>query len=75
MAEDGESRQAGHRRAEDERPAVGLDQVLDAAYPEGKSENDERGRGQRDMHAVKLQRALKASARDGREASLRALGR
>ena len=52
VAKHGEARQAAHRRAEDQRPAVRLDQLRDAAYPEGKSENDERGRSQRNMHAV-----------------------
>ena len=47
-----------------------LDQVVDAARPIGAPENHPRGRGQRYVQAVKLNRTLKTSARDRCEAML-----
>ncbi len=67
MAEQGDAGEPGRRRAEDERSAMGFDQILNAAHPVGDGENDKGGRSQRDVHAVKLQRALKASTRDRRK--------
>src|SRR6202453_4798044 len=74
MAEQGESQKPIARRAEDKRASMRLDQVRHAARPIGRAEHHERSHGQRDMHAVKLERALQASASDGLEAILKRPG-
>src|ERR1700748_1459044 len=71
MAEHGKSQKPIARRSKDERAPVRLDEVRDPAGPIGSSEHRERSHGQRDMHAVKPEPSLEASAGHRLEAILK----
>src|SRR5689334_18619429 len=71
MAEQGKSQKPIARRSKDERAPVRLDEVRDPAGPIGRSEHCERSYGQRDMHAVELERALETAASHWLEAILK----
>src|SRR3984957_20402126 len=74
MAEQGNPKKPIARRAEDEGATMRLDQVRHAARPIGRAKHHERSQSQRDVHAVKLERALQASASDRLEAVLKRPG-